>query len=164
MSGKSFAELEPGDSVRWRHEITAEEVDSFARLSGDVNPLHLDDAFGQRRGFRGRVVHGALLSAFISRVLGTKLPGPGCLWLSQTVRFAQPVYTAEPIEVVVRVVHKSESLRTLVLETTVVNARGETVATGEAKVAVPQPRRPERSDRSGQTTAITGYTDRSRGE
>ncbi len=136
MSAKPFAELKQGDTVRWRHEVTADEVDSFARLSGDVNPLHLDDAFGRQHGFRGRVVHGALMSAFISRVLGTELPGPGCLWLSQTMRFARPVYIADPIEVVVRVVHKSESLRTLVLETTVENLRGETVLEGEAKVAV----------------------------
>lgn len=136
MSGKSFAELTQGDTVRWRHEVTAEEVDSFARLSGDVNPLHLDDAFGQQHGFRGRVVHGALVSAFISRILGTELPGPGCLWLSQSMRFARPVYVADPIEVVVRVVHKSDSLRTLVLETTVENLRGETLLEGEAKVAV----------------------------
>jgi acyl dehydratase len=137
MSAKSFAELKQGDTVRWRHEVTAEEVDAFARLSGDVNPLHLDDAFGQQHGFRGRVVHGALVNAFISRILGTELPGPGCLWLSQTTRFAHPVYIADPIEVVVRVVHKSESLRTLVLETTVENMRGETLLVGEAKVAVP---------------------------
>ena len=136
MSGKSFAELTQGDTVRWRHEVTAEEVDSFARLSGDVNPLHLDDAFGRQHGFRGRVVHGALVSAFISRILGTELPGPGCLWLSQSMRFARPVYVADPIEVVVRVVHKSDSLRTLVLETTVENLRGETLLEGEAKVAV----------------------------
>jgi acyl dehydratase len=138
MSGKSFAELKQGDTVRWRHEVTAEEVDSFARLSGDVNPLHLDDAFSQQHGFRGRVVHGALVSAFISRILGTELPGPGCLWLSQSIRFTHPVYTADPIEVVVRVVHKSDSLRTLVLETTVENLRGETLLTGEAKVALLQ--------------------------
>ncbi|MDQ3995527.1 MAG: MaoC family dehydratase [Gemmatimonadota bacterium] len=136
MSAKPFAELKQGDTVRWRHEVTADEVDSFARLSGDVNPLHLDDAFGRQHGFRGRVVHGALMSAFISRVLGTELPGPGCLWLSQSTRFAQPVYIADPIEVVVRVVHKSESLRTLVLETTVENLRGEIVLAGEAKVTV----------------------------
>jgi acyl dehydratase len=138
MSGKSFAELKQGDTVRWRHEVTAEEVDSFARLSGDVNPLHLDDAFGQQHGFRGRVVHGALMSAFVSRVLSTELPGPGCLWLSQSMRFTQPVYIADPIEVVVRVVHKSESLRTLLLETTIKNLRGETVLEGEAKVRVPR--------------------------
>ena len=137
MSGKSFAELKKGDTVRWRHEVTAEEVDSFARLSGDVNPLHLDDAFGRRHGFQGRVVHGALMSAFISRVLGTELPGPGCLWLSHSMRFTQPVYIADAIEVVVRVVHKSESLRTLVLETTVENLRGETLLAGEATVSVP---------------------------
>jgi acyl dehydratase len=137
MSGKSFAELKQGDTVRWRHEVTAEEVDAFARLSGDVNPLHLDDAFSEERGFRGRVVHGALVNAFISRLLGTELPGPGCLWLSQTTRFARPVYVADPIEVVVRVVHKSDSLRTLVLETTVENLRGETLLAGEAKVSMP---------------------------
>jgi acyl dehydratase len=136
MSVKSFADLKQGDTVRWRHEVTAGEVETFARLSGDVNPLHLDDAFAEEHGFRGRVVHGALVNAFISRILGTELPGPGCLWLSQTTRFAQPVYVADPIEVVVRVVHKSESLRTLVLETTVQNLRGETLLQGEAKVTV----------------------------
>lgn len=138
MSAKSFAQLEPGESVRWRHEVTAEEVDAFARLSGDSNPLHLDDAFGRQRGFQGRVVHGALLSAFISRILGTELPGPGCLWLSQSMRFTKPIYVADPIEVIVRVVHKSESLRTLVLAITVQNLRGETALVGEAKVSVPQ--------------------------
>jgi acyl dehydratase len=137
MSGKPFVELKQGDTVRWRHEITAEEVDAFARLSGDLNPLHLDDAFGRQYGFRGRVVHGALMSAFISRILGTQLPGAGCLWLSHSMRFTQPVYVADAIEIVVRVVHKSESLRTLVLETTVENLDGETLLTGEAKVAVP---------------------------
>jgi acyl dehydratase len=137
MSVKPFADLKQGDTVRWRHEVTAEEVDSFARLSGDVNPLHLDDAFAEERGFRGRVVYGALVNAFISRLLGTELPGPGCLWLSQTTRFAKPVYVADPIEVVVRVTHKSESLRMLVLETTVQNLRGETLLQGEAKVSVP---------------------------
>jgi acyl dehydratase len=138
MSSKPFAEVKRGDTVRWRHEVTAEEVDAFARLSGDVNPLHLDDAFGRRYGFQGRVVHGALVSAFISRVLGTELPGPGCLWLSQSMRFTRPVYIADPIEVVVRVVHKAESLRTLLLEATIKNLRRETVLEGEAKVRVPR--------------------------
>jgi len=76
------------------------------------------------------------VEAFISRMLGTELPGPGCLWLSQTTRFARPVYVADPIEVVVSVVYKSESLRTLVLKTTVQNLRGEMLLEGEAKVSV----------------------------
>jgi acyl dehydratase len=136
MSVKSFEELRQGEIVRWRHAVTAEEVESFAQLSGDRNPLHLDDAFSRQHGFRGRVVHGGLVSAFISRILGTELPGPGCLWLSQNMRFTRPVYVADPIEVIVRVIHKSEALRTLVLETTVQNLRGETVLVGEAKVSV----------------------------
>jgi acyl dehydratase len=136
MGAKAFAELKPGDCVRWRHEVTADEVETFARLSGDVNPLHLDDEFSRQHGFRGRVVHGALVNAYISRLLGTELPGPGCLWLSQTTRFAQPVYLAEPIEVVVRVRHKSEGLKTMLLDTAVLNSQGETVVSGEVKVTV----------------------------
>jgi acyl dehydratase len=65
-------------------------------------------------------------------------PGPGCLWLSQSMRFTRPVYIADPIEVVVRVVHKAESLRTLLLEATIKNLRRETVLEGEAKVRVPR--------------------------
>jgi acyl dehydratase len=133
---KSFAELVQGDVVTWRHAVTAAEVEAFARLSGDVNPLHLDDDFGRQRGFRGRVVHGAFVNALISRILGTQLPGPGCLWLSHNVRFRRPVYIDEDIDITVRVVHKSEALRTLALETTVTNSRGETLVTGDAKVNV----------------------------
>lgn len=134
MSDVQSERAEEGKSVRWTHEVTQEDVDGFAHLSGDVNPLHLDDAFARRQGFRGRVAHGMLLGAFLSRVLGTVFPGPGVLWLSQTMRFLQPVYIGDQIEIVVRVVHRSELLRTLVLETTVLNQRGETVLTGEARV------------------------------
>ena len=136
MLATSFKDVAQGDVVTWRHEITVDEVNAFAQLSGDLNPLHLDDDFGRRRGFRGRVVHGALLNALISRILGTRLPGPGCLWLSQNVRFRHPVYIDDVIEITIRVVHKSEILRTLALETTITNDRGETVLTGEAKVRV----------------------------
>src|SRR5213593_1948286 len=129
MTTDSFLELQQGQTVSWQHAITAEEVDAFARLSGDVNPIHLDDTFARVQGFRGRVVHGALLTAFISRVLGTQLPGPGCLWLSQTTRFLQPVYIDDTIDVTVRVVHKSDALHTLMLETSAKNRRGETVFT-----------------------------------
>ena len=134
MTPRPFECLAEGDIGRWQHEITAAEVDRFADLSGDVNPLHLEDTFARRHGFRGRVVHGMLVSAFLSRVLGTVLPGPGVLWLSQNTRFLQPAYIGDTIEVIVRITHRSEALRTLVLETTVLNQRGETILTGEAKV------------------------------
>ena len=134
MTGKPFGSLAEGQLARWSHELTAEEVEAFIRLSGDSNPVHLDDAFARQHGFRGRVVHGALVNAFLSRVLGTVLPGPGVIWLRQEARFLQAVYVGERIEILVRIVHKSEALRTLVLETIVVNQRGETVLSGEASV------------------------------
>ena len=135
---RPFAQLEEGESVSWRHTVAAEEVEAFVSLSGDDNPLHLDDVFARQNGFRGRVVHGMLLGAFLSRVLGTLLPGPGVLWLAQTMRFQRPVYVGEAITIDVRITHKSEDLRTLVLETTVHTGEGEVALTGEAKAMMLQ--------------------------
>ena len=136
MSARPLTELQEGESIRWNHLVTDEELSAFAQLSGDVNPLHQDDQFAQRYGFRGRVVHGMLLAAYLSRVVGTTFPGPGALWLSQTMRFLQPVYVGDTIEIAIRVIHKSESLGTLVLETSIFNQHQETVMTGEGKVMV----------------------------
>ena len=133
MNPRAFADLAEGEAARWSHQISAEDVDAFASVSGDVNPLHLDDDFAQRHGFRGRVVHGMLLGAFLSRVLGTILPGPGVLWLSQDTRFLAPAYVGDTIEIEVRITHFSPALRTIVLDTAVRNQRGETLMTGEAK-------------------------------
>lgn len=133
MRGRTFASLSEGDEGRWTHTIAAEEVDGFAALSGDDNPLHMDDAYARTIGFQGRVVHGMLLSAWLSRVLGTHFPGPGVLWLSQSIRFARAVYIGDSVEVVVRVKHKAVELRTLVLETTVFGPDGSPVLTGEAR-------------------------------
>ena len=134
MTHRPFAGLGVGDVERWTREITARDVDEFARLTGDDNPLHSDDAFARRLGFRGRVVHGMLLSGWLSRVVGTMLPGPGALWLAQDTRFLQPAYIGDTIEVAVRVTHTSPALRTVVLETTITNDRQETLMTGEGKV------------------------------
>jgi len=114
--------------------VTAEDVDGFAGLSGDTNPLHLDDGFARQQGFRGRVVHGMLLGAFLSRVVGTVLPGPGVVWLSQSIRFEKAAYVGDRVEVCVSVKHKSPALRTLVLETKVTNQRDDTLLSGEAKM------------------------------
>jgi 3-oxoacyl-[acyl-carrier protein] reductase len=142
MHSQTFDALRVGAETRWAHLVTAEEVDAFARLSGDLNPLHLDAGYARRQGFSGRVVHGALVGAFLSRVLGTRLPGPGVLWLSQDTKFLQPVYINDRIEVCVTVKHKAEALRSLLLETTVTNQHGDVVVRGEAKVMLlEQPRK-----------------------
>lgn len=140
MTMPAIESLREGDMVRWGHQVTVEDIDRFAEVSGDDNPIHMDAGFARERGFRGRVVHGMLLGAFLSRVLGTKLPGAGALWLSQSLRFVQPVYVNDRIEVIVKVRYKSESLRMMVLETIVLNERGATVLEGEAKMMMPEQR------------------------
>ena len=133
MRGRTFASLQEGDEDRWSHTIAGPDVDAFVALSGDDNPLHVDEAYARANGFRGRVVHGMLLGAWLSRVLGTHFPGPGVLWLSQSIRFSRAVYVGDAVEVVVRVKHKAEALRTLVLETSVLGPDGSPVLTGEAR-------------------------------
>lgn len=134
MKRRPFADLAEGEVASWSHEITDEDVDAFTELSGDGNPLHVEDDFARRHGFRARVAHGMLLGAYLSRVLGTLLPGPGVVWMSQSTRFMQPAYVGDRVDVVVRITHKSPALRTLVLETSISNHREETLMTGEAKV------------------------------
>jgi 3-oxoacyl-[acyl-carrier protein] reductase len=131
---KPFGALREGDAVTVRHQVTRDEVDRFAALSGDINPLHLDDRFAARHGFRGRVAHGMLLGALLSGVLGTRLPGPGAVWLSQSVRFERAVHAGDEVEITVRVKHKGDALRTLVLDTTIVNQHGDRVFRGEARM------------------------------
>ncbi|MEJ7891572.1 MAG: SDR family oxidoreductase [Solirubrobacteraceae bacterium] len=143
MGTRTPATLAEGDELAWEHLITDSDVDGFAELSGDDNPLHMDDAFARRHGFRGRVVHGMLLGAFLSRVLGTGLPGPGVLWLSQDLRFGRAVYVGDRIQVHVRVKHQSPALGAVVIQTTVRNQAGEEVMSGEAKMMMlPTQRRP----------------------
>jgi 3-oxoacyl-[acyl-carrier protein] reductase len=137
MNPRPFATFEDGETARWKHRVSRYEVDRFAKLSGDDNPLHMDAAFARQHGFKDRIVHGMLIGSFLSRVLGTRLPGPGVAWLSQSMRFVRPVYVDEEIEVVVQVSHASE-LGTMQLDTKVLNHKGEPVLTGQAKVMVLQ--------------------------
>jgi 3-oxoacyl-[acyl-carrier protein] reductase len=134
---RPFATLRAGERVTWSHTLTDEDVDAFAALSGDVNPLHLDDRFARQNGFRSRVVHGMLLGAYVSRVLGTALPGPGVLWLAQSFKFQRAAYVGDRIEVEVAITHVSEALRTLVLDTAV-RANGVVAISGEAKAMILQ--------------------------
>ncbi|MEJ7892768.1 MAG: SDR family oxidoreductase [Solirubrobacteraceae bacterium] len=143
MRVRPVATLGEGEELTWEHTITDEDVDAFVGVSGDVNPLHIDDAFARRHGFQGRVVHGMLLGAFLSRVLGTGLPGPGALWLSQNLRFGRAVYVGDRIAVHVRVKHRSPALGALVIETRIRNGSGEEVMSGEARMMVlPTQQRP----------------------
>ena len=101
-SGYCFEDLAIGMSAEFRRTIGDEEMRLFADLTGDDNPLHFDDDFAERSRFGGRIVHGMCTAALISTVIGTRMPGPGCIYLSQTLRFTAPVRPGD--EVVARAV------------------------------------------------------------
>lgn len=128
-----------GDTAELEHRITKEDVQGFCDLTGDNNPLHMDDTFARASGFGKRVVHGMLTASFISTMIGTKLPGPGALWYEQNVRFLRPVRLGETIRVQATVLQKSVAQRLLVLETIVLGEAGDRVLEGQAKVKVLQP-------------------------
>jgi 3-hydroxybutyryl-CoA dehydratase len=112
-------------------------VDEYARLLGDDNPLHMNADFAAQTVFRKPIAHGAILFGLISRILGTSLPGPGTVYLSQTLRFRKPAYVGESVTVKVTLTEELPDLEA-VLKTEVLRADGEVVAEGEARVKLPK--------------------------
>jgi 3-hydroxybutyryl-CoA dehydratase len=95
--GYFFEDLAVGMEASYSKKITNEDVLAFAELSGDTNPVHLNDAFAAGTIFKKRIAHGFLTGALFSTVLGTKLPGPGCIYLSQSLKFRAPVYIGDEV-------------------------------------------------------------------
>ena len=95
--GYCFEDLTVGMSAEYRRIVGDTEMRLFADLTGDTNPLHFDDDFAERSLFKGRVVHGMCTASLISTVIGTRLPGPGCVYLSQSLRFTAPVRPGDEI-------------------------------------------------------------------
>ena len=95
--GYYLEDLSPGMEASVSKTITNEDVSTFAALSGDVNPVHLDDDFAADTIFKKRIAHGFLTGSLFSTVLGTKLPGPGCIYLVQTMKFKAPVYIGDEV-------------------------------------------------------------------
>jgi 3-hydroxybutyryl-CoA dehydratase len=90
-NGLKFEDLAIGMSAESIHEVSESDVIAFAELSGDRNPLHLDEAFAARTPFKERIAHGMLTAAYVSALIGAKLPGPGSIYVSQTLKFRRPV-------------------------------------------------------------------------
>jgi len=123
-----------GERATLEHTFTTSQVADFARLSGDANPIHLDAEAGRRAGFDREVVHGVLVIGLISRLLGTRLPGPGTILLEQTLRYKRPVYPDEPVRATVEVTTVRKDKPVIGLRTWV--ETGELVLEGEATVVV----------------------------
>lgn len=137
MQGLYFDELSLGQSAEITRVVGAADVDAFAKVSGDDNPVHLDEAYARTTSFGGRIAHGMLTASYISAVLGGKLPGPGAIYLSQSLRFRRPVRIGDPVTARVTVKALDERRGHATLET-VCQVDGKTVLEGEAVVMVPR--------------------------
>jgi 3-hydroxybutyryl-CoA dehydratase len=123
-----------GDSASYSRTITAAEVEAYALLTGDNNPLHLDEEYAGQTRFGQRIVHGMLTAGLISTVIGTKLPGRGAIYLGQTLRFLKPVHLGDTITATATITHYDEVKGRMTLETACRNQRGEDVLAGEADI------------------------------
>jgi 3-hydroxybutyryl-CoA dehydratase len=131
-----FETLSVGQSAVVSETITDSHITRFAELSGDRNPLHLDNAWAAKTRFGGRIAHGALTAGLVSRVLGMELPGTGAVYLSQTCKFLGPVRPGDTIEARAEVVHLDAARRRVRLRTTCTNQRGEPILEGEALMLI----------------------------
>ena len=113
------------------------DVELFAVMSGDINPAHVDEEYARSDRFHGIVAHGMWGASLISTLLGTRLPGPGTIYLEQTLRFRHPITIGDTIGVSVTVASKDQMRHRVVLDCRCVNQRGETVIDGTAKVLAP---------------------------
>ncbi len=133
--GYYFEDLSVGMEARYAKKITDKDVLAFADLSGDINPVHLSDDFAAGTLFKKRIAHGFLTGSLFSTVLGTKLPGPGCIYLSQTMKFRAPVYIGDEVVATLRItgLDTDKSRATLACDCAV---NGKTVLDGEAVMMV----------------------------
>ena len=136
--GASFAfeDLELGQRATLTSSVTAEHIDAFARVSGDTNPVHLDQAYAETTLFKGRIAHGMLTASYVSAVFGTSLPGPGAIYVSQTLNFRGPVRIGDTVETTVTVVELYPAKRRARLDCKC-TVNGQAVLEGEAMLMVP---------------------------
>ncbi|HLZ75335.1 MaoC family dehydratase [Phenylobacterium sp.] len=137
MQGLYFDELAVGQTAEVSHVVGAADIEAFAAVSGDHNPVHMDEAFAKTTPFGGRIAHGMLSAAYISAVLGNDLPGPGAIYLSQSLRFRRPVKIGDPVtaRVTVKALDAAKGHATF---ETVCLVGGKTVVDGEALIMVPR--------------------------
>ena len=137
MQSLYFEDLSEGQSAEHTRVASPAVIEAFAELSGDLNPLHLDEAYARATPFGGRIAHGMLAGAYISAVVGTQLPGPGVVYLKQSLNFRRPVRLGD--SVTARVTVKTlMPARAHAILTTVCEVGGKVVVDGEALIMIPR--------------------------
>lgn len=137
LSNYTYDEITLGQKASYTKEIQEKDIQLFAAVSGDVNPVHLDAEFAAGTPFKERIAHGMLTGAIISAALALELPGPGTIYLGQTLRFRLPVKIGDTVTVQLEVTDKRDDKKFVTLDCKAVNQAGKTVASGIAEVMAP---------------------------
>ncbi|MEI9981748.1 MAG: bifunctional enoyl-CoA hydratase/phosphate acetyltransferase [Aliidongia sp.] len=137
IENRIFDELRLGDTASLVRTLTHRDIELFAVMSGDVNPAHLDDTYAKTDMFHKIVAHGMWGGALISALLGTELPGPGMVYVDQSLHFRRPIGLGDTVTATVQVIEKTEATHRVVLDCQVVNQSGDEVITGTAEVIAP---------------------------
>ena len=138
MAGKSIEQIRVGDAAEFAKTVTETDVYLYAGITGDLNPAHLNDAYAKGTFFKSRIAHGMLTAGFISSILGMQLPGPGTIYMRQSLSFLAPVRFGDTITARAEVVEVIAEKNRVRLKTTCTNQDGIVVLDGEALVSPPK--------------------------
>ncbi|WP_297689598.1 MaoC family dehydratase [uncultured Anaerococcus sp.] len=138
LKGYTIDQLEVGQSASFTKTVTEGDCYNYAGVTGDFNPAHINEAYAEKTFFKSRIAHGMLSSGFISAVLGTKLPGPGTIYLAQELKFTKPVYFGDTITATCTVEEIIKEKNRVILKTICTNQNGDTVIEGKATVLAPK--------------------------
>ena len=138
MAGKSIEQIRVGDAAEFSKTVTETDVYLYAGITGDLNPAHLNEAYAKGTFFKSRIAHGMLTAGFISSILGMQLPGPGTIYMRQSLSFLAPVRFGDTITARAEVVEVIAEKNRVRLKTTCTNQDGIVVLDGEALVSPPK--------------------------
>jgi len=138
IMGKTIQQISRGDSASFTKTVSEADVYLYAGVTGDLNPAHINEVYAAGTFFKTRIAHGMLTAGFVSAVLGMQLPGPGTIYLGQSLRFLAPVRIGDTITAVAEVIDIDEAKNRILLKTTCTNQDGVVVLEGEATVSPPK--------------------------
>jgi 3-hydroxybutyryl-CoA dehydratase len=138
MTGKTIGELSIGDVAQFAKTVTEADIYLYAGITGDFNPAHINEEYARTTFFKTRIAHGMLAAGFISTVMGTLLPGPGCIYVKQELTFLAPVRIGDTITARVEVLELIPEKNRARFKTTCTNQEGTQVLDGEAVVSPPK--------------------------
>jgi 3-hydroxybutyryl-CoA dehydratase len=136
LENRTYDEIQVGDKAEVSHTVTERDLILFAEVSGDINPVHLDEDFAAATPFKGRIAHGMFSGALISAAIACEMPGPGTIYIGQEMSFLRPVRLGDEIRIELEVIEKLPKNRARIA-TRVFNQDGKQVVDGVATVMVP---------------------------